>query len=87
MAKRKGFKVGQKQQKNLVAFILLAVGISALVLATFSQWHVPALLATHSYADLYNYVGDFNTYTGLGNGEYLMIGFGSITGFGLLFRK
>jgi len=87
MAKRKGFKVGQKQQKNLVAFVLLVVGVIALVLSTFSQWDVPAALATHSYADIHKYFSDFITYTGLGNGELLMIGLGSIAGFGLLFRK
>ena len=87
MAKRRSISIGQKQQKNLVALVLLVVGIASLVLATFSQWDVPAALATHSYADVYNYVNDFITYTGLGNGEFLMIGLGSIAGFGLLFRK
>lgn len=84
---KKGFSIGQKQQKNIVAVVLLVVGIAALVLSTFSQWDVPAALATHSYADVYNYVSDFITYTGLGNGEFLMIGLGSIAGFGLLYRK
>lgn len=86
MAKRR-FSVGQKQQKNLVAIVLLVVGLAALTLSTFSQWDVPAALATHSYADIHNYVSDFITYTGLGNGEFLMIGLGSIAGFGLLYRK
>lgn len=84
---RKFKRLNQKQQKNLVALGAGLVGASSVALATYPQWHVPAALATHTYADFHKAVGDFISYTSLDNGMLLLIG---LIGLGIatfLFRK
>ncbi len=87
MAKRKGFKMTQKNQKNIIAGGAALVGATAITLATHPQWKVPAVGATHTYADVHDKVGDFINFLGLGSGTLVLVG---IVGLGigaLLFRK
>ena len=84
---RKIMRWNQKNQKNAVALVAGTVGAASTALATYPSWKVPALGATHSYADFHNAVGDFITYTKLDNGVLLIAG---IIGLGIglaLFRK
>lgn len=84
---RKIMRWNQKQQKNLVALGAGTVGAASVALATYPSWKVPAALATHTYADVHNAVGDFITYTKLDNGMFILIG---LIGLGIaaaLFRK
>ena len=40
MAKRKGFKMTQKNQKNIVSLVAGLIGAISIMLATFGQWKV-----------------------------------------------
>jgi len=80
-------RLNQKQQKNLVAVGAGLVGASAVALATYPQWTVPAVGATHTYADVHNAVGDFISYTSLDNGMLILAGIVFLGVAAFLFRK
>lgn len=88
MAKgKKGFKLNQKNQKNLVGLGAGLVGAASITLATHSSWTVPAVGATHQYAKIHDKVGDFINFMGLGNGALVLVGIVGIGIASLLLRK
>lgn len=87
MAKRKGFKMTQKNQKNIVSLVAGLIGAISIMLATFGQWKVPAVGATHTYADVHDKVGDFINFLGLGSGTLVLVGIVGLGIAGLLYRK
>jgi len=87
MAKRKGLKWNQKNQKNMIAGGAALVGATAITLATHPQWKVPAAGAKHLYATVHDKVGDFANFVDLGPGPLLLIGVVGFGIFGWVFRK
>ncbi len=87
MAKRKGYKMNQKNQKNLIALGSAAVGTAAVVLSTHGAWKVPAVAATDTYAKFHDHIGDFINFLGVNNGVLIMVGIVGLGLAALLYRK
>lgn len=86
MAKR-GKRITNKQQKNLIALGSGVVGVGAAVLSTHGAWKVPAVGAVDTYAKMHDKVGDFIRFTTLNPGALILT---AIVGLGIafmLFRK
>lgn len=85
MAKgKKGFRITQKNQKNLVAAGSGLVGAAAVGLATLPAWNPPA---TGVINTVHTHASDFVRFTGLGNGALIVIGIVGIGIAALLARK
>lgn len=85
MAKgRKGFKVNQKQKKNLIALASGVTGAASIGLATLPAWNPPA---TGVINTVHTHASDFVRFTGLGNGALILTGIVAIGVAVLLARK
>lgn len=84
MAKGKGFRVNQKQKKNLIALGSGLVGATAIGLSTLPAWNPPA---TGVINTVHTHASDFVRFTGLGNGALILIGIAGIGVAALLARK